>query len=84
MSITKVQTAFDRQLTAEEMQQFEVLNSNVHGQLYNFIIRGRQNEILEKFQSLNPLFVEALPLTLEEVFIYEMEVAGYDVSNIIG
>lgn len=83
MGITKVQTAFDRQLTAEETEQFEILNSNVHGHLYSFIIRGRQQEVLAKFQQLNPLFVEALPLTLEEVFIYEMEVAGYDVSNII-
>ena len=33
--------------------------------------------------ALNPVFIEALPLTLEEVFISEMEVAGYDINNIM-
>lgn len=84
MGITKIQAAFSTPPTNEDMSQFEILNANMHGQLYNLIIRGSQDEVLSKIRSLDPVFVEALPLTLEEVFIYEMEVAGYDVSNIIG
>ncbi|HBC27270.1 MAG TPA: ABC transporter, partial [Ruminococcaceae bacterium] len=38
---------------------------------------------LEKLNRLNPVFIEVLPLTLEEVFISEMEVAGYDIDNIL-
>lgn len=83
MSITKLQAAFSTPPKNSDMAQFEVLSASMHGQLYNLIIRGKQDEVLEKMHSLNPIFVEALPLTLEEVFIYEMEVAGYDISNII-
>ncbi|MCQ4022461.1 MULTISPECIES: ABC transporter ATP-binding protein [unclassified Ruminococcus] len=83
MGITKVQAAFSVPPTNADMSQFDILNANMHGQLYNMIIRGAQDEVLSKLHTLNPMFVEALPLTLEEVFIYEMEVAGYDVSNII-
>lgn len=83
MGITKVQAAFAVPPTNGDMEQFEILNASMHGQLYNMIIRGNQEDILNRIRTLNPLFVEALPLTLEEVFIYEMEVAGYDISNII-
>ena len=38
----------------------------------------------EKFMSnYNPIFVDYIPLTLEEVFVYEMEAIGYDTNNII-
>ena len=39
-------------------------------------------EIMEKIQAKNPLFCEVLPLTLEEIFISETEVAGYEVKNL--
>lgn len=84
MGITKLQAAFSIPPTNADMAQFEILNANMHGQLYNLIVRGSQDEVLSKIRTLNPVFAEALPLTLEEVFIYEMEVAGYDISNIIG
>ena len=38
---------------------------------------------LEQINALHPVFAEVLPLTLEEVFISEMEVAGYDIENIL-
>ena len=40
-------------------------------------------EDLEQINALHPVFAEVLPLTLEEVFISEMEVAGYDIENIL-
>lgn len=83
MGITKLQAAFSVPPTNEDMAQFEILNAQRHGQLYNLIIRGSQDEVLSKIRALNPMFAEALPLTLEEVFIYEMEVAGYDISRIV-
>ena len=39
-------------------------------------------EILSRVQSKNPLFCEVIPLTLEEIFICETEVAGYEIKNI--
>ena len=37
---------------------------------------------MEKIQAKNPLFCEVLPLNLEEIFISETEVAGYEVKNL--
>lgn len=44
--------------------------------------RGTRMEITEKIQEKNPLFMEVLPLTLEEIFISETEVAGYEIKNL--
>lgn len=49
----------------------------------SLVVRGGSKETIETLQRLGPLFVEALPLTLEEVFIQEMEAAGYDYSNVV-
>lgn len=43
---------------------------------------GTRSEIIEKIQAKNPLFMEVLPLTLEEIFISETEVAGYEIKNL--
>ena len=45
-------------------------------------VRGTREQIMEKIQGKNPLFCEILPLTLEEIFISETEVAGYEVKNL--
>jgi ABC-2 type transport system ATP-binding protein len=64
-------------------EPLEILQWEERGSLLNLVVRGSQEEIMQKLNSMNPLFAEALPLTLEEVFISEMEVAGYDINNIL-
>ena len=51
--------------------------------LIELVARGSQEEILARLDGFRPTFAEALPLTLEEVFINEMEAAGYDIDNIL-
>jgi len=53
------------------------------GSLFSFVARGNEKEILEALDSFSPEFREAVPLSLEEVFISEMEAAGYDIDNIL-
>ena len=52
------------------------------GQLHTLIARGTQEEIMTKVAAANPVFMEFLPLTLEEFFIMETEVAGYDLKKL--
>lgn len=52
------------------------------GRFLTLIAKGSLPEIEERLDLLEPLALEALPLTLEEVFLYEMEVKGYD-ANVI-
>lgn len=53
------------------------------GSVITLIARGSAEEIEAKVLSLSPNFYEILPLTLEEVFISEMEEKGYDFTEIL-
>ena len=58
-------------------------SSTISGSLLTVIVRGTRAELEQKLLEQQPLFSEILPLTLEEIFISETEVAGYDVRNLI-
>lgn len=83
LGIHRVQAIFKPMPLQEALQDFDIIKQDIRGSLVNFVIRGKREEILEKLNALNPVFIEMLPLTLEEVFISEMEVAGYDIENIL-
>ena len=61
----------------------EVLNSSTRGRLHMLTVRASREEVLSCFEKIDTVFFEILPLTLEEIFISEAEVAGYDIKNII-
>ena len=65
------------------VRSLQLVTLRTQGSLVDFVARGSQEEILAKLSELNPTFSELLPLTLEEVFISEMEAAGYDIDNIL-
>ena len=65
------------------MQALPVLHYEKRGSLLTVIVRGTRAELEQKLLEQQPLFSEILPLTLEEIFISETEVAGYDVRNLI-
>ncbi|QAT48474.1 ABC transporter ATP-binding protein [Caproiciproducens sp. NJN-50] len=83
LGVSKVQAAFRPMPDKSAFEPLEILQWGTHGSLLNLVVRGGQEETMKKLESLHPLFAEALPLTLEEVFISEMEVAGYDINNIL-
>ena len=60
-----------------------MLQHEKRGSLLTIVARGTKQEILMSVEQKEPLFYEVLPLTLEEIFISETEVAGYDIKNII-
>jgi ABC-2 type transport system ATP-binding protein len=64
-------------------QGLDVLHDSSVGQLRTLILRGREEELTEKLQSLEPLFLDPQPMTLEEIFIYEMGGADYAVQDIL-
>ena len=53
------------------------------GALYTITIRGRREEVDSFMLEINPIFYELLPLSLEEIFISETEVKGYDIKSLI-
>lgn len=83
LGINKVQAIFKPMPNLSAFAPLDIVKTEMHGSLVNLVIRGSKDEILATINALNPIFVEVLPLTLEEVFISEMEVAGYDLNNIL-
>ncbi len=82
--IHKVQCVLkDEKTEAQLKKELEVLACEHQGSLLMITARGTRTEILERVQSKNPLFCEIIPLTLEEIFISETEVAGYEVKNLL-
>ena len=68
---------------AELPGDLDILHESASGRLYTLILRGREEELAEKLQSAQPLFLEVQPLTLEEIFVYEMGGADYAVKDIL-
>ena len=53
------------------------------GALYTFTVRGSRQEVNRFLEETAPVFYELLPLSLEEIFISETEVKGYDVKELL-
>ena len=79
----KLQVAFPDGVQPGLPQGMEVLHQSQLGRIYTYIVRGRADEVQQQVEAVHPLFVEALPLSLEEIFIYEMGGNDYAVRDIV-
>ena len=80
-NITKIQIALPENgvLPAE----LDIVHETVSGRLRTVIVRGAPETVLARLQECQPLFMDAVPLNLEEIFIYELGGADYAVKDII-
>ncbi len=67
----------------EVLNGIEVISVEKRGSLITLTARGDRDTILRKIQESEPPFAEALPLSLEEIFISETGVVGYDIKKLI-
>lgn len=79
----KLQLAFSEEMPQSLLEELEVLHQSTSGRVHLLILRGNREEILKKAEAYYPLLAECVPLTLEEVFIYELGGKGYDFKNIL-
>ena len=81
-NICKLQCVIqDAHLEQELLRNLRVVKMERTGSLLTLTVRGERSEVLRIAEAQNPLFIEVLPLTLEEIFISETEVAGYDIKD---
>jgi ABC-2 type transport system ATP-binding protein len=76
----KIQMALNgAQMTKEMAEQagLEVMQFSRLGSVAQMIVRGGSEDMIPRLRPLSPVLLEAVPLTLEEIFIYELEVRGY-------
>ena len=71
------------QLVGEIPQSLEVLHATDSGRIKTLIVRGTGEEIAAHMAVAQPAFFDILPLSLEEIFIYELGGVNYEVKNII-
>ena len=64
-------------------RELEVLHTSHVGRVYTYIVRGKAPEVTERLERHEPLMLEALSLSLEEIFIYELGGEHYAVKEII-
>ena len=79
-NIHKIQCVFN---TDEFIDNMKPVNTEVRGRLYTITVNGTRDEIDDAIATSDTLFAEVLPLSLEEIFISETEVKGYDIRNLI-
>ncbi len=79
----KIQAAFNVVPEKERLMFNNVMTVDIQGKIATIAAKCKGEEIIEKLNDLNPVFTESMPMSLEEVFIYEMEAIGYDYNKII-
>lgn len=79
----KVQCVLGEEYDEQLKNEMKIMKMSRHGKLLTMTVRGTEEEIAPVIENKNPIYFETLPLTLEEIFISEMEVVGYDIKNLI-
>ena len=82
-NILKLQVAFRDGELPRLPEELNVLHVTQVGRVHTLIVRGSPEEIKSRVSALDPLFLEALPLSLEEIFIYELGGEDYAVRDIV-
>ncbi len=78
----KVQVSFSDE-TDPSTLGLNILHTKQTGRVYELIVNGDKDEIRQKLNELNPVFMEELPLTLEEIFIYELGETDDEIKNML-
>ncbi len=76
-SVTKVQ------MVGIPPQELEILHESTSGRLHTLIVRGGMEEVKAMVSKSDPVYFDLLPLSLEEIFIYELGGVNYEVKNIV-
>ena len=79
----KVQISLKEDFDKNTFNGLEIMSFKKTGSVATIIIKGDRDLAEDYLNRLNPIILDFLPLTLEEVFIYEMEVLGYEFNQVI-
>ena len=71
------------QIVGAVPQELEVLHESESGRLKTLIVRGSVEQVEAQVRPMNPAYYDILPLSLEEIFIYELGGVNYEVKDIV-
>ncbi len=81
-SVCKIQAAFQNEMP-KLSDDFEVLHMVNTGRVYTMIVKGDASRVQAELEEMKPMFIDVLPLSLEEIFIYELGGEDYAVQDIL-
>ncbi len=83
--VNKIQIAFKDKFPDEIRNEIDLLYEEKIGSVYKFIVRGDKNRVINTFHKSSPMpiLLDVLPLTLEEIFIYELGGTGYEIESVL-
>ena len=79
----KVQISLKKDFQKEDFKMLDVLSFKKCGSVATIIINDKDKKSKKILKDMNPIILDYIPLTLEEVFIYEMEALGYEFNKLI-
>ena len=82
-SLFKIQIAFREEFDRSKFDMIDILHFGKKGSVADMIVRGDREETAAKLAAMDPLLLDILPLSLEEVFTYEMEALGYAFTDVL-
>ena len=82
-NVVKLQVAFNQPELPQLPKDMNILHIGQLGRVYTLIVRGDPSEIKTRMAVYSPILLEALPLSLEEIFIYELGGEDYAVRDIV-
>ena len=71
------------QMVGDTPEGLNILHESQSGRLRTIIVRGSAEELRRKVAAMEPAYFDVLPLSLEEIFIYELGGVNYEVKNIV-
>ena len=82
LGIHRVQAVFENDISEADLAGLEIRDFTNRGRLTSFIVRGSEEMVKQTLGERAPVYLELLPLTLDEIFVCEMEGKGYDFSKL--
>lgn len=83
LNIHKIQCVLRPEMKVEDLAAFDKVKVEERGSLCTLTVRGSREEVESIMENYHPIFAEIIPLSLEEIFISETEVAGYDIKKLV-
>ena len=82
-NVVKMQVVFQEKELPRLPEDMEVLHVSHVGRIHTLIVRGNATDVTNRLAVYSPILLEAIPLTLEEIFIYELGGEDYAVKDIL-
>ena len=82
-NIYKVQISLKEEFNKDDFKDFDIVSFKKQGSIATIIIKDNEGKSKKRLEEMNPVILDFLNLTLEEIFIYEMEALGYEFNKFI-